>query len=226
MRRCATTLESELTDEEREFLTGLLTDHCEGTADGQKPGAHLEVGTAAGGTLCVMMNTFQADERPDFVVVDRMTYFPDQPHAIETNLRNNGLDPDSVTFIKSNSAMAFKQCVAEQRTFDFILIDASHKIMAVTADLRWSRMLNPRGIICFHDYSERFPGVQIPVDRFLERQGNYQRVGLAGTLLALRKTAASDRPEVTTGDRLHSMLMHIPLEIERKRLKRQRRKAA
>ena len=227
MRRCATTLESEMTDEEREFLTGLLRQQLTGPlAHNRKLDAHLEVGTAAGGTLCVMMNSFSDDERPEFVVVDRMSYFDNQEASIRQNLQNNGLDPEEVCFHKTTSSQAFKDCTAAKRTFDFVLVDASHKIMAVTADLRWSRMLNPGGIICFHDYAERFPGVQMPVDRFLERQPNYQRIGLTGTLLALRKTAESQRPEVSTSDRIHSMLMHIPLEIERKRAKNQRKAKA
>ena len=58
-----------MTAEEHDFLFELIRDR-------QLTGQHLEVGTAAGGTLCAMMQCFAEQSRPPFVVVDRMTYFP------------------------------------------------------------------------------------------------------------------------------------------------------
>jgi predicted O-methyltransferase YrrM len=209
MRQCATTLESELTVEERKLLLGLLKreNFC---------GPHLEVGTAAGGTLCQMMLCFNDDQRPQFVAVDRMTYFPDQLAIVQRNLKQRGLDPDQVDFRVTTSAQAFQDAASKRESFDFILIDASHKILGVMADLRWSRLLSAGGILCLHDYSPRFPGVRLPVDRFLAQHTNYSILEQAGTLLALRKSESSRHPEVTALDRAYSMMWYLPLEAQRK----------
>ena len=150
MRNCATTLEAEMTTEEHDFLLELIRDR-------QFTGQHLEVGTAAGGTLCAMMKSFAEQSRPQFVVVDRMTYFPDQMETVRQNLQNHQLDPDTLDFRVATSAAAFAAAEKSGDRFDFILLDGNHKILAVMADLRWTRLLNPGGIICLHDYSHQFP---------------------------------------------------------------------
>ena len=63
MRDCATTLASEVTEKELKALTVLLE-------KSGFHGRHLEIGTAAGGTLKAMMAVYEDTERPDFVVVD------------------------------------------------------------------------------------------------------------------------------------------------------------
>ena len=66
MRACATTLAPEVTEKELNALTGLLE-----TSGLDAP--HLEIGTAAGGTLKAMMGVYEDGVRPAFVVVDPMT---------------------------------------------------------------------------------------------------------------------------------------------------------
>jgi predicted O-methyltransferase YrrM len=182
----------------------------------QYSGAHLEIGTAAGGTLCAMMRCFADGRRPRFVSVDRMTYFPNQFQVIRENLRRHGLDPNEVDFRRTTSARAFQDARRRNEQFDFMLIDGSHKVVAVAADLRWTRLLNVGGIVCFHDYTERFPGVWLTVNRFRRRYPNYAVVGQAGSLLVLRKVAASAAQEASPIDRAHSLLWHVPLEVRRK----------
>jgi len=217
MRPCASTLEAEMTPEEHAFLLRLLEAE-------RLPGPHLEIGTAAGGTLAAMMRCFGDADRPPFVVVDRMTYFPDQLETVRRNLQEHGLRADDVDFRVATSAAALREATRRRERFDFMLIDASHKILSVTADLRWTRLLSPGGILCLHDYCQRFPGVVRPVDRFLARHGNYARLGRAGSLLAVRKLCASMRREVGPLDRAHSLLWYLPLEVRRKLEKRQARR--
>lgn len=208
-RPCAETLEAEMTLPEQEFLQTLIRqEHFSGT--------HLEIGTAAGGTLCRMMNCFTDETRPRFVVVDRMTYFPDQQQTVIENLTRNGLSADQVDFRTTTSSEAFNQASRNRDNFDFILIDASHKILSVMADLRWTRLLNPGGIVCFHDYGEKFPGVKLAINRFLKHHSNYAPIGLADSLLALRKTAPCPSKEVSLLDSAYSVLMYLPLEVDRK----------
>ena len=131
-----------------------------------------------------------------------MSYFPDQQGAFRNNLKSHDLDPDSVDLRINTSQAAFAESSRSSEKFDFILIDASHKILAVMADLRWARQLNVGGIVCLHDYAEKFPGVVLAVDRFLASHPEYEKIGSSGSLLALRKTRPSRHREVTPFDRL------------------------
>ncbi len=218
-RSCAHTLEPEMTDEELLGLRGWIQSAV-------LSGRHLEIGTAAGGTLCFMMNCFKADARPAFAVVDTMGYFDGQLGIVRRNLSQNGLDAQQVDFRIISSDAAFARAEAEGERFDFILVDASHKIRHVMADLRWLRLLNVGGLACFHDYAARFKGVRWPIDRFLKHNPQFSWVGLAGSLLCVRRDAASVRPEVTLCDRAWALLWSPILQLDlslQKRLKPKRK---
>jgi len=197
-RPCATTLEPEMTAEELSALDQWI-------GEGELKGGHLEIGTAAGGTLCHMMGLYE-QKRPKFSVVDTMSYFRDQFATVKKNLTDHGLKPDDVDFRVMSSDEAFAKAESNGDRFDFILIDASHKIRYVMNDLRWLRLLNVGGIACFHDYAPRFKGVRWPIDRFLRRNAHFERVGLAGTLLGIRKARESTSTEVTGLDQLWALL--------------------
>lgn len=173
------------------------------------PGKHLEVGTARGITLCAMVQAFRSPHDPAFVVVDNMRYFPDQIRVIRDNLERFGVDPDSIEFRVGDSRKVFRKAQEAGDSFDFMLIDASHRIRNVTADLRWTRLLRPGGVVCLHDYHAKFPGVVLSVDRFLVRHQNYERLAQVGSVLALRKRAKSAKPEVPVIDRLWAMMWSI-----------------
>ena len=204
-RSSAITLKPEMSEAELSALKGWLRD---------LDGYHLEIGTAAGGTLCFMMQCYPSSKRPPFVVVDSMAYFDNQLDIIKQNLADHGLDVGSVDFRIMTSDAAFVRAEAEGEQFDFILVDASHKIRHVMADLRWLRLLNVGGLACFHDYTARFKGVRWPVDRFLKRNAQFSRVGLTGSLLCVRRDAASARPEVTLADRIWALLWSPVLQLE------------
>ena len=200
MRPCATTLESELSMAELDYLLTTIKSH-------RFSGKHLEIGTAAGGTLWQMLRCFEEGQQPPFVVIDPMKYFPDQFEKVQNNLRDHDVDPSQVDFRVTTSAEAFYQAENSGETFDFIFIDGAHKIRYVTEDLRWSRLLNVGGILILHDYAPKFPGVQIPVSRFLKKCKNYQILGQAETLIAIQKTKKSPSPEVTPFDRAYSLAL-------------------
>lgn len=216
MRTSAHSLASELWPNELIFLKSLLQKTCRG-------GKVLEVGTAAGGTLCEMMKCFEDSARPDFVVVDPMMYFPDQLGIVKRNLEEHGLDPASVDFRIGTSNDLLAPALESGHRFDFMLIDGSHKIRYVTQDLGWLQLLNPGGIVCFHDYNDRHKGVTWPVDRFVRRHQNYRRGELVESLLAIEKISASTRVEVSVMDYLWSTVLSPWLQLEmsvKKRLKR------
>ncbi len=195
MRDCATTLAPEVTEAELKALTALLE-------NSQFDGLHLEIGTAAGGTLKAMMGVYSDTTRPDFVVVDPMTYFPDQRQIVDTNLRAGGLDPAEVDFRTEKSWTVFQQAERDGEKFDFIFIDGNHKAKYVIQDLCWSRLLEPGGCLCLHDYSIEHKGVIWAVDRFLSQNPAYERIDLVDSLIILKKMKTSAHFEVCFMDRL------------------------
>jgi len=176
--------ESECTEAE---IAALVRAMCERKLTGK----HLEIGTAAGGTLKRMVLAYPATERPKFVVVDPLTYFPEQRKSIEANLTSAGIDPRLVEFRVEASAKALAKALRAQERFDFILIDGDHALRAATEDLRWTRLLVPSGFVCLHDYTHLdhmvIPGVKYALDRFLARHANYRLREIVGRMAVVQK---------------------------------------
>jgi predicted O-methyltransferase YrrM len=198
-----------MTVEEHRLLIEILrTNHGVGT--------HLEIGTAAGGTLCAMLKAFPATARPRFAVVDTMRYFPRQLEVVKQNLTQHGFDPEQIDIRITKSEVAFRRAEEARETFDFVLIDGSHKIRAVMSDLKWTRLVTVGGLVCLHDYSTRFLGVKMAVDRFLSRNPTYERIGLSGSLLGLRKVAMATQPEISRGDEFYASVLDLLLRLRTK----------
>ena len=185
VRQSSITLASECSVAERAAMTQALE-------QAGFTGAHLELGTAAGGTLKELMGIYpDAATRPPFHVIDPMTYFPDQLTKVRTNLTNAGIDPDSVRFHIGTSADFLPVARAEGLRFDFVFIDGDHRHRPVLADLALADFVTPGGLIALHDNGPKFPGVGWAIDRFLARNPGYERVTQAETLTLLRKTPAA-----------------------------------
>lgn len=217
MRACSETLESEMQAEESDLLREALQSH-------NLTGKHLEIGTAAGGTLCHMVQSYPADARPQFVVVDPMGYFPDQLKTVRSNLSTHGIDPDTVDFRVMPSEAAYASSLVHGERFSFILVDGVHKIRYVMDDLRWGALLDEGGLLCIHDYGCHLPDVTLAVDRFLRRNRQYQKVDHARSLLVLRKVATTEREEVRGSDRLYAMAAAPLLQLQRSIRKRLNRR--
>ncbi len=200
MTRELHTLESELTPNELSLLLKYL--HEQPLA-----GKHLEIGTAAGGTLKRMMLSYPVDNRPIFASIDTMTYYDDQYRVIRSNLIDAGLDPDAVDFRQMRSADALRLAETKDERFSFIFIDASHKISHVTEDIGWAKLLLPGGLICFHDYSAMHPGVVSAVNRFRERCPEYAIIGQEGSLIIFRKLRNAACKEVDIFDKIRAHIL-------------------
>jgi predicted O-methyltransferase YrrM len=211
MRQSALSMQSELQPAELEALRGLL-------ASAQLRGAHLEVGTAAGGTLKELLLCY-APPRPRFVVVDSFRYFPRQKEIVADNLRSAGIDPNDVDLRVLDSERALAAATAAGEQFDFILIDANHQARHVISDLRWAKLLRPGGYLCLHDYGPKFPGVTWATDRFLRNNRNYRRVSLTVSLLVIQKSEMSRRDEVGTTDLVFGKLL-TPLHKLRRSIRK------
>lgn len=193
MRPSATTLESELTPAELAALVGAMR-------QAGLTGRHLEIGTAAGGTLKAMMTSYPPEGRPPFVVVDPFTYYPDQRAIVERNLRGAGIDPATVDFRVGYSWPLLAGALKSGERFSFIFIDGDHGTRGVTQDLMWTRLLDVGGLVCLHDYRRKFRGVAWATETFLRRNPNYTRVSMTESLVILRKDAPSATPEISRAD--------------------------
>lgn len=193
-RSSATTLQSECHPEELELLRRTLGAH-------DLKGRHLEIGTAAGGTLKELMLAYpDTATRPDFFVVDPMTYFKDQPAKVRQNLKSAGIDPDTVTFWIGTTEDFLETERRAGRVFDFIFVDGDHKAVPVMIDIQWADMLREGGFICFHDRRAKFPGVGWAIARFLKRNPNFREVAAARSLVVVQKTDAQTGPVISEAD--------------------------
>ncbi len=200
VRRSAITLESECSPAERAALTSILTE-----ANYQRP--HLEIGTAAGGTLKELMSVYpDASKRPQFHVLDTMTYYPEQMSKVRQNLVSAGHDPDSVIFHIGRTQSELPKLRKQGIEFDFIFIDGDHRHYPVTVDLQWADLLAVGGSIGLHDDSDSFPGVGWAIERFLERTPGFEKVSQTETMTIVRKTGPAKAPAVTSWDLLVAKL--------------------
>jgi hypothetical protein len=142
-----------------------------------------------------------------------MRYFPNQLAAVKRNLAEHGIADDLVDIRVCSSEEAFGRAEHAKECFDFIIIDASHKVRAVMSDLRWARLLAVGGILCLHDYAPRFPGVRFAVNQFIRRNRMSHRIALAGSLIAFKKCASPRHPEVDWFDELYAKALHLPLKL-------------
>jgi len=209
-RESAFNLSSELDEDELSALRQILKEH-------PKTGNHLEIGTAAGGTLRELLTCYK-EPRPNFVVIDPFTYFPDQFEIVLRNLNEAKLSADNIEFRKGYSWPHCAEALANGEGYDFMLIDGHHGHKHVMQDLRWTRMLNPKGIVCMHDYGTKFPGVAWSTDYFLRRNKNYKILAHVGTLMVLQKVSVS-QSEVSNLDVLIADIVR-KLYVFRKSIKK------
>ena len=208
MRECATTLDSELSTNELKHLLDILIHK-------NLKEIHLEIGTAAGGTLCKLMSTYREKFNfiPEFMVVDPLNYFPKQYEVILENLSKHRLKALFVDFVKSSSNNAFLAFSRVPKPLDFILIDGNHKARYVIKDLRWAKYLNIGGILCLHDYGILQKGVKLTADRFLRKNPNYKVLKLVGQLLIIEKTAQTSVNEISFLDIYYSTFISLQLQF-------------
>lgn len=212
VRRSFIDLSSELSPEELEALREILRAN-------EFTGLHLEIGTAAGGTLKELL-LYYKEPRPPFVVVDPFTYFPNQLAKVRLNLESAGLDPAIVEFRTGTTESLLRPAVLAGERFDFMLIDGHHDAIHVMRDLGWAALLNIGGFVCLHDDSPKFPGVGWAARRFLKNSPNYRRVSKTRTLLVLQKTSPEGGKGVRPFDLLSAFMVKPILKLKRSYLKR------
>lgn len=213
MRACATTLEPEMLPGESTFLKETLRRRA-------FQGKHLEVGTAAGGTLCDILSQIHPNNSHPVVVVDPMTYFPRQMDIVRENLARHGHDIERVEFRKTTSRKAFAKASSAGERFDFILIDACHKFPYVVQDLRWSRLLNVGGLLAMHDVCPKHWDVQLAAKLFLRRHQAYRIFGQKASLLLIEKIEEGNGKEIYKRNMALANLAGPLFQLRRSFLKR------
>lgn len=214
VRASAITLESECTDAERALLRKVLE-----SSDFAR--AHLEIGTAAGGTLKELVGLYPEKTRPQFFVIDPLTYYPDQKAIIDRNLTGAGIDPHSITFWQGTTADFLGQARAKGMEFDFVFIDGDHRHFPVTIDLQWADLVATGGVIALHDHGPAFVGVGWAIDQFLAHNPDFTLEARAQSLTILRRIAPPARPRaVTAADLRHARRTQIAFRLRRSLRKR------
>ncbi|MEM6823174.1 MAG: class I SAM-dependent methyltransferase [Verrucomicrobiota bacterium] len=190
-RESATTLQTEMQEEELQALCSV----AEGLSN---PERIAEIGTAAGGTLVHLLKALPQLPPNQVVVVDKFQYFDNHLGIWTENIQSHGFQPNEIDVRVGSSEEGFMRSSQAGEQFSLILVDAGHKLKDVIRDVRWLSRLEVGGVGAFHDYSEKFPGVQKAVDVFLKRNSNYVIEKQAGTLLFVRKTEQSSCDEMPT----------------------------
>jgi hypothetical protein len=186
--------------------------------------AHLEIGTAAGGTLKSMLKWYSnKGDIPEFHVVDPMTYFPNQLKIVKENIEKADLSLEGVFFHVGTSKEKYHLASEVVTSFDFILIDGSHKAHHVVWDLLWLSKLAIGGVVVFDDYQSGFNGVDLVVDRFLARRNDFKVIDQKGRALFVKRVGLSKRAMVSWKDIVLAKIMTPVFQIKasgRKRLHR------
>ncbi|MCY3879209.1 MAG: class I SAM-dependent methyltransferase [Rhodobacteraceae bacterium] len=182
---------------------------------------HLEIGTAAGGTLKELMSVYPSRlTHPEFHVLDPMTYFPNQMEIIRRALHDWNLDPDSVIFHVGITQTELPKLKAQGTEFDFIFIDGVHRAYPVMIDLQWADLLAEGGVICLHDNQPKFPGVGWSINRFLKVHSGFKRISQVQSLTILKKTGPVMAPAVRPSDLTAAKMVELPIRLRRSIQKR------
>lgn len=154
-------------------------------------GDYLEVGSLAGRSS-VIIGTAAKESGVRLSCVDvwdsgkwdaiaeelgtRAKRYPKRPQKISeifrTNMERLGLS-ETITPImdKSENVLA-----GWSKPLKFIHIDGCHEYEFVKRDIEWRNHLVKDGIICFHDYQKKWPGVIKAIDEAFNHDENFSRV--------------------------------------------------
>lgn len=147
----------------RQELTRLVAPYSSGVG--------VEIGVHKGGTS---QHLLRAYPKLQLWLVDAYAAHPDYP--VETQQANfaemmGRTQPfvDRRVVVRETSTDAAELPEIRDKFFDFIFIDADHRLEAVREDLRkWWPRVKPGGLFCGHDYGKREYGVTQAVDEWYE----------------------------------------------------------
>jgi predicted O-methyltransferase YrrM len=133
-----------------------------------KPQSILEIGTGRGySTTCIYHAMKSYTKKIDITSIDIDTIVKPRLHpcgnviSVKKILKKTIGDLSGITFIAGKSHKKLPPMIEEQKSFDFIFVDGSHKKDYVLFDIEYClQLISPNGTIVFHDYGyEETPGV-------------------------------------------------------------------
>jgi len=141
------------------------------------PARIVEIGTGKGTSLVRILYGLSLHEDVRVWTIDLLEQEEAREALIESQVPNW-----RYTFLVGDSAEIGGE---DWGPLDMIFVDGSHSYEGVKADVAaWERHLTPEGVMAFHDYKNRKHRVTKAVD---ETMVGWERVGLAGTLVAYKK---------------------------------------
>lgn len=150
----------------------------------------LEIGTYEGLASIWFEKKYLKNKSSSLVIVD--PFFIDDK---TTDMKNdtekifysnfNKLNKNKVSFYKKTSDKFFEET---SKKFDFIYIDGSHELNAISNDLNNAdKHLVKGGIIWCDDYRKSTINCYIPIDNFLNKNKNRYKVIFAAYQIAFKK---------------------------------------
>lgn len=139
----------------------------------RQPSTVLEIGTARGGTLCLLCRFAAPDAKIVSVDLPYGRNGGGYPRWKESYYRHFPKPGQSLNLIRANSHSSGTVEQASQavggQPFDFILIDADHSYEGVKTDYQlYSPLLAENGLIALHDILPNTGDPSIDVNRFWE----------------------------------------------------------
>jgi predicted O-methyltransferase YrrM len=121
-----------------------------------KPSKLLELGTGKGYATQSILAGIKYNERGSLTCVDNLMDFGGIEPPFYTDLRNNG-----VNILAPMQEMEFIFSCKEK--YDFIMSDADHAFSGTWTEMTFA-LLNPGGIVCYHDIGDIYPNSKLSLE--------------------------------------------------------------
>jgi len=125
--------------------------------DGEGTGCVVEIGTMAGGTAVALALASRDSGRGLTYTIDVVAR-PEVHDVLDAHGVSNLVNV--ITISSKTAATNWRALAGPSTSIRLLWIDGDHRYDGVwTEILHWQDYLEPGGIICFHDYDSKFPGV-------------------------------------------------------------------
>lgn len=175
------------------------------------PHAVVEIGSYCGRSTVVLGSVVKT-------LCPESTVYAVDPHDGKVGALDIGIQtmPPTLTKLKYNLAQADLTDVVSiipqhswevswDKPISLLLIDGLHDYTNVARDFfHFESLLLPGSYVAFHDYADYYPGVKVFVDELL-KNGRYQKLACASSMIILQTIAAAESAEVSVADSAEPM---------------------
>lgn len=142
-------------------------------------GYAVEVGSLAGRSATVIGQKLQRMGGRLTCIDPWMNYVSSRgvPISSAETFRQFADNVDGIPTINWRRVTSQMAALGGARDVDFLFLDGDHNYTAIRRDLlAWLPRIRPNGIICGHDWSDRYPGVKQAVSEILPRFEVYESI--------------------------------------------------